>query len=191
MRARTPSLLKAVWVVAIISIAVSLISGFVQYSLLGRYFRMEHLLYTLSFTAFFAVILCFCASRQKENDFTAYQLRQGEWWKPTMTLRAMYLGVFGVHRSRLGYPTSARVIRWGFISFIIGSIILVLMLATGSWGAIRFGIVLFYLTIAYFSISALWSFVDTFRIMSGRLKPADGSYAPSELEQSPQQRTEV
>lgn len=182
MRARTPALLKGVRIAAIIGLVVTVIAGIYQYSYYGGYYRFVHFLYpTLTYLIYFGVILYFCKCRQQENDFTAYQLNPGEKWRPVMALFAMYLGIFGVHRSRLGYPTSARVIRWGLISLIIGTVILSLLTATLSLGAIQFGLVLFYISLAYFLIAALWAFVDIFRIILGHLKPAAGSYAPSEV----------
>lgn len=193
MRARLPSLLKGVRILSVIGLVVSIIFGIRSFTGYGHYFGFAWFLYpTLTYPAFFVVVLYFCKSRQKENDFTEYQLKPGERWKPVMVLFTMYLGVFGVHRTRLGYRTSARVIRWGLISVIISSVILALITAARSWGAIQFGMVLFYICLAYFLIAALWAFVDIFRILLGNLKPADGSgYAPSELMDMQRQSSEI
>ena len=182
MRARTKALMKALRIGSLIAMGLTLVAGIIQYSAFGYYFGIRFFLYpTLTYLAFFALILYFCKSREKENDFTRYQLQPGERWKPEMAVLAMYLGVFGLHRSRLGYPLSARVIRWGIISVILGSIILALLTATMSRGAMQFGLVLFAISLIYFSVAVLWSLVDLIRILLGHLKPAGGDYAPTEL----------
>lgn len=200
MRARTHNLLKAVRIVSIVLLVATGIALIVlvamdleraRYYGIWSYFWSQVLLY-LGHFGFGVMVLFFAKGRVRENDFSTQKLTDKDRWKPEMALLAYYVGFLGIHRKKLGYHKSARVLKSGFISVIatgILSLLFALLLSVSSsftmmgfsLSMLRIISIISIIAAVYYGVTVLWAFVDMIRILAGNLKPATGEYLKSEL----------
>ena len=200
MRARTHNLLKAVRIVSIVLLVATGIALIVlvtmdleraRYYGIWSYFWSQVFLY-LGHFGFGGMVLFFAKGRVRENDFSTQNLTAKDRWKPEMALLAYYVGFLGIHRKKLGYHKSARVLKSGFKSVIATSILnllfTLLLSVSSSFAMMRFSLsmlqiisIISIIAAVYYGVTVLWAFADMIRILAGNLKPAIGEYLKSEL----------
>lgn len=91
--------------------------------------------------------------------------------KVAAALLAFFLGTTGAHRYYLGYKKQGIIQTCGFVSLIIGWSMYVPAMLSGNSGSM----LLAALFLLYGGIVGIWAFVDFIRILTGGLRPADGS----------------
>ncbi len=92
-------------------------------------------------------------------------------------LLAFFLGGLGIHLYYLGYKKKGthRLLTTlgGSLLVLIGEVLVVAAVAAGTAGT--FGYILFFGGLVLLAISSIMSLIEFIRILTGSLKPADGS----------------
>ena len=91
--------------------------------------------------------------------------------KVVAALLAFFLGTTGAHRYYLGYKKQGIIQTCGFVSLIIGWVIYVPAMISENVASLLFALIF----LIYGGITSIWAFVDFIRILTGGLKPEDGS----------------
>ena len=91
--------------------------------------------------------------------------------KVVAALLAFFLGTTGAHRYYLGYKKQGIIQTCGLVSFILGWVIYVPAMISENIASLLFALIF----LIYGGITSIWAFVDFIRILTGGLKPEDGS----------------
>ena len=91
--------------------------------------------------------------------------------KVVAALLAFFLGTTGAHRYYLGYKKQGIIQTCGLVSFILGWVIYVPAMISENVASLLFALIF----LIYGGITSIWAFVDFIRILTGGLKPEDGS----------------
>ena len=91
--------------------------------------------------------------------------------KVVAALLAFFLGTTGAHRYYLGYKKQGIIQTCGFVSLIIGWSMYVPAMISENVASLLFALIF----LIYGGITSIWAFVDFIRILTGGLKPEDGS----------------
>ena len=91
--------------------------------------------------------------------------------KVVAALLAFLLGTTGAHRYYLGYKKQGIIQSCGLVSFILGWAIYAPAMVSENIASLLFALIF----LIYGGITSIWAFVDFIRILTGGLKPEDGS----------------
>ena len=110
---------------------------------------------------------------KKQTEFMRgdREMTVGNKSKIVAALLAFLLGTTGAHRYYLGYKKQGIIQSCGLVSFILGWAIYVPAMVSENIASLLFALIF----LIYGGITSIWAFVDFIRILTGGLKPEDGS----------------
>ena len=110
---------------------------------------------------------------KKQTEFMRgdREMTVGNKSKVVAALLAFFLGTTGAHRYYLGYKKQGIIQTCGLVSFILGWVIYVPAMISENVASLLFALIF----LIYGGITSIWAFVDFIRILTGGLKPEDGS----------------
>ena len=110
---------------------------------------------------------------KKQTEFMRgdREMTVGNKSKIVAALLAFFLGTTGAHRYYLGYKKQGIMQTCGFVSLILGWSMYIPALVGGNTVTLLFALIF----LIYGGITSIWAFVDFIRILTGGLKPEDGS----------------
>lgn len=110
---------------------------------------------------------------KKQTEFMRgdREMTVGNKSKVVAALLAFFLGTTGAHRYYLGYKKQGIIQSCGLVSFILGWAIYVPAMVSENIASLLFALIF----LIYGGITSIWAFVDFIRILTGGLKPEDGS----------------
>ena len=110
---------------------------------------------------------------KKQTEFMRgdREMTVGNKSKVVAALLAFLLGTTGAHRYYLGYKKQGIIQSCGLVSFILGWAIYVPAMVSENIASLLFALIF----LIYGGITSIWAFVDFIRILTGGLKPEDGS----------------
>ncbi len=110
---------------------------------------------------------------KKQTEFMRgdREMTVGNKSKIVAALLAFLLGTTGAHRYYLGYKKQGIIQSCGLVSFILGWAIYAPAMVSENIASLLFALIF----LIYGGITSIWAFVDFIRILTGGLKPEDGS----------------